>query len=263
MGDDRIEDWRLEAFTTTLQDVPAAYPGGPSHKAGDRLVQLTATKNAKGELIGFETPSASALSLNIAITAAKKAEDIRPQTPYPTCPSPFGTAFIVPSGELHALFDYFEQCMISATFSYQAVETFCNESIGKKLAKPMKIRVRKAIEELHPEEIEQRLSTEEKLGKVLPKIFDVPTPSGKALWEKMLKLKRVRDSIIHLKSQDQYNKNGIDTETLFFRFLNHDPPEFPEAAISLISYFFDEAAKPRWLIMAPFLRRKGSEKGAG
>jgi len=34
MPDDDIGDWRIEAAATLAKDVPAAYPGGPSHKAG-------------------------------------------------------------------------------------------------------------------------------------------------------------------------------------------------------------------------------------
>ena len=30
-------DWRIKAVVTPAKDVPAAYPGGPSYKAGDSV----------------------------------------------------------------------------------------------------------------------------------------------------------------------------------------------------------------------------------
>jgi hypothetical protein len=160
----------------------------------------------------------------------------------------------VPTEESSALFDFFEQSMISVTFSFQALEAFCNHTINRNLKAPMKVKRRKGEEQLSPAEIERRLSTEEKLGKILPKILGMPTPSGKAVWEKMVNLQKVRDATIHLKGLDQYPKTGIDKTTLFFQLLNHDPLEFPEGAISLISYFFEGKEKPRWLALAPSIR---------
>jgi len=249
MADDGLGDWRFEAIATIAEDIPEAYPGGPSHKAGARLLLTTVTRNAKGELVGFVTPSATALALNIAITAAKKAQEVRPNVPYTSGPSPDGPVLSVPAGSSAALFDYFEHCMVSVTFSFQALESFCNHSINRNLTAPLKVKRRRGEEILSVEEIERKLSTEEKLGKVLPKILGVPTPSGKAVWEKLVQLQKVRDATIHLKGFDQYPMGNMETHSLFFQLLNHDPLEFPDAAIALINYFHEDRAKPRWLSM--------------
>jgi hypothetical protein len=133
MNDDKLGDWRFEAVSTLAQDLPAAYPDGPSHKAGARVLLTTVTKNEKGEPVGFITPSATALALNIAITAAKKAQEVKPNVPYEKCPGPDGTVLTVPTEKSSALFDFFEQSMISVTFSFQALEAFCNHAINRNL----------------------------------------------------------------------------------------------------------------------------------
>jgi len=118
----------------------------------------------------------------------------------------------------------------------------------------MKVKRRKSEELLSPEATERTLSTEEKLKTVVPKLLNVPTPSGKAIWEKFINLRRARDATIHLKSFDQYPLGITDKETLFFQLLNHNPIEFPETAISLIRYFYTDQELPRWLGAAPQLR---------
>ena len=72
MKDDGFGDWRIQAVTTLAQDVPAAYPGGPSHKAGAPVYLVSAAKNDEHNSIGFVTPNHPALALNIALGASKK-----------------------------------------------------------------------------------------------------------------------------------------------------------------------------------------------
>jgi hypothetical protein len=254
MADDGLGDWRIAAVTTLTKDLPAAYPGGPSHKAGARVLLTTVTQNSRGDFVGFITPSATALALGIAIDAARKAEEAKPKVPYVPGPGPQGTVFSVPAEQSSSLFDFFQHCMVSVTFSYQALETFCNHTISRNLHAPMKIKRRKSEELLGREETERTLSTEEKLKTIVPRLLNVPTPSGKAIWEKFIALRRARDATIHLKSFDQYPLGVTNKETLFFQLLNHDPIEFPETAITLIRYFHKDQELPRWLGAVPRLR---------
>ena len=72
--DDGLGDWRHWAVTTLAEDMPAAYPGGPSHKAGAPLYLSMDARNPKGERVGFTMPSPTALALSISIQSAKRAD---------------------------------------------------------------------------------------------------------------------------------------------------------------------------------------------
>jgi hypothetical protein len=68
--DDQLGDWRVQAASRLAKDLPAAFSGGPSHKAGTPVHQLTYVRDPKNTNIGFVTPSAVAMALNIAIQAS-------------------------------------------------------------------------------------------------------------------------------------------------------------------------------------------------
>lgn len=252
MTTDNLGDWRIEAVTTIAQDVPPAFPGGPSFKTGDHLYLTTLTRTSNGEIIGFTTPNASALALNVAFSAAKRATELKGQFKYKDGPSPFGTSSCIPSDQHGELFAYFEESLVSVTFSFQALEAFCNYSISRTWRQPVEVKKRKKKELLHHEAAERELSTEDKLKSVLPKIYGVPTPSGKALWERFVKLKRARDACVHIKYWDQYPLGSqLDERSLFFQFLDNEPFSFPAAAIEMIDYFYSNQEKPRWLQQFP------------
>ena len=102
------------------------------------------------------------------------------------------------------------------------------------------------------ESAERSLSTEEKLKSVLPQIYNVPTPAGKSVWDRFVKLKSARDSCVHFKYHDQYPLGvELDQESLFFQFLDNDPMFFPNAAKDMISHFYSKQGCPRWLHEMP------------
>lgn len=251
MTSDGLGDWRIDAVATLAQAVPAAFPGGPSWKPGDRLYLTTVTKTSKGEYIGFKTPNVPAMALNIASQAASRAGQKRSQFTYQEGPSPWGTSKTISPRDDGLLFGFFEDCMVSVTFSFNALEAFCNYSISRTWRKPVDVKRKKGRETLHHEEAERALSTEDKLKGTLPKIYDVPTPAGKAIWDRFLRLKTARDACVHIKYRDQYPMSQVDQESLFFQFLSNDPLEFPRCALAVMEYYFAKQEKPRWLALMP------------
>lgn len=243
MEDDGLGDWRYAAATRLAKDVPAAYPGGPSHKAGAAVYLSALVKTADGENIGFNAPSATAMALNVARKAALDAATIHSELEYRPVVTPDGPGKAVCPSSDSRLFDFFEQCMVSAVFSYHAVEVFCNHTIARELKEAIVVKRRGKRMSLSPSDLERQLSTEEKLSQVLPKVKDLPTPKGKAVWEPFKRLKEARDSTVHLKSNDQHT---VDRDSLFFQFLSRRVDEYPEAAAAMIRYFLPEGA-PRWL----------------
>jgi hypothetical protein len=241
--DDNFGDWRSVVLGTLKDDVPAAFPGGPSHKAGSIIYSSCLVQTDDGRNIGFALPSSTAMALNIAILASKKADELRGGIVYKKVVTPNGLGFSVSNESMKSLYDFFEQSMITVTFSFQALEIFCNHMISRKLKSPLEIKRRKKKESMLPDEIERLLSTEDKLSQVLPKIKGIPTPKGKKQWESFKVLKNARDSTIHLKSLDQ---RVVDKDSLFFQFLNRKAGFYPNASIEMIK-FFTQDAPPRWL----------------
>ena len=251
--DDNFGDWRIAAVTTLAKDVPAAFPGGPSHKAGAALFQSSFEKHPEFGFLGFITPNPSALSLNMAFKAASNAKRIKKTIAYSDAISPEGKAKQVVNENHAHLYDFFEECMGSVTFSYQAIEVYANREIIRNAKSTISLKRGKKHLTLSPQEAERRLSTEEKIAIVLPKILSIPTPKGKKHWEGFKRLRSARDAIIHMKNKETRNVNEPFEESIYFELLNNDPTLFPKSSFNLISHFFEATGgEPRW---AKYLRQ--------
>lgn len=255
MEDDGLGDWRLAAVTTLAADVPATPQGAPAHKAGARVALSTAARNPRGQLIGFTAPSAVAMALNIAMRTELQARELHDKIRFVDTVTPWGSGRGLHADDEAILFDYFEQCMIVAVFSFQALESYCNQTIADKLKGTFPIeRGRRRNAKVIPmtaTEIERQVSTEEKLGVVLPGVLKIASPRGKKVWQNFVTLKGARDSTIHLKALDQYRRvervEDLDIGSLFDRFLHDDLSAIPKSAVAMIYYFARVTDVPRWM----------------
>ncbi len=250
--DDTLGDWRLQAALRLGQDLPAAFPGGPSHKKGTPVHLVTSTRGIGNQPIGFVTPSSTALALSIAMNASIQSIERLNQVKYENIISPEGPGKSVNHKDATPLFDYFESCMVAITFSLQAVEAFSNWVIADKVQNTFSIIRDKGVEVMTSAELERKLAIEEKLHIALPNLLGISSPKGKKVWESFKKLKQARDSIVHLKSSDQYPNRmqvgTIDKSSLYFVFLNNKMTIYPTAAIRMIHYFHPSTNEsPRWL----------------
>ncbi len=244
-------DWRLRTTSRLAQDVPAAYPGGPSHKAGALVVQFTAGRDAKGRNVGFSTPSAVALALSIAMKAAHEGRRLHKEIEHSESVSPFGSGTSVTEASIAALFDYFEQCMTVLAFSFQALEAYCNDTISTKVMATYELTRGKEVLKLTADELERVASTKEKLGAILPYLLGVPTPKGSQIWNEFIELKRARDATIHIKSRDSNPRvrqpSDLDDATLFHQFLGANVLQWVRTAVVMIDHFASEGDSPLWL----------------
>lgn len=249
-SDDIPGDWRIRVAVRIAKDIPPAYPGGPSHKAGAPGYQSTAVIGPNGQVGGFTTPSAIALALSIAMKVEAEARELRASLDFSDAVSPWGTSRGVHFESTAALYDYFERCMVIVAFSFQALEAYCNEVIAKDVTGTFTVQRRKGPVAMTADELERNLSTEEKLATVLPAVVGVPNPKGTKVWQDFAALKDARDTTIHIKSMDANPKvtptTGIQ-DTLFGDFLYGDVGTFPRAAVAMIRYFANPADPPRWL----------------
>jgi len=99
---------------------------------------------------------------------------------------------------------------------------------------------------LTPFQLERSLGTNEKLTAVLPKLLSVSVPERTQAWQPYRKLKKVRDSTVHLKSVDHYVRGKLDRESLYHRLLDRDPLEFPRTATRMIRHDCRQSPD-RWL----------------
>lgn len=243
---DNLGDWRIAAVATLAEDVPAAFPGGPSHKKGTGLYVSTFYKDENNGHLSFITPHPSALSLNLAFEYAKQSKKLQSRLAKNEVISPDGPAQAIHMANIPFLYDYFEQAMVVATFSFQAIEAFVNYELIHNAKSDIRIKRRKKWQTYSPTEAERVLSTEEKIGTVLPEVLGVPTPKGKQPWEGFLKLKDARDATIHIKNKDVH-QSGDNENNLFINFLLDNPQSYPEYAFRLIEWFYKNRSRPRWL----------------
>lgn len=243
---DGLGDWRIAAASRLAKDLSAAFPGGPSYKAGTAVHQTELVQTPTGEYLGFLTPSATAMAFSIALTASNNAKRLFSTLTYDSVLTPHGRGKSISNQRTGELFDFFEQCMIAVTFSFQALEVFANHTISRNLRNSMEVKRRKQKILLAPRELESELSTDEKLATVLPKILNLSTPKGKQVWQEYKVLKETRDATIHLKSYGVKSSNKSENELLFFQFLNVDPLRYPKAAEAMVRYF-EKDNVARWL----------------
>jgi hypothetical protein len=191
--------------------------------------------------MGFATPSAISLALSLAMKAAERAHELQDQIEMSNDIAPWGPGKSVTQESTAALYDYLEECMTVLTFSFQALEAFCNEVISYKVTSPHMHSYRKAVRWVDADELERIASTAEKLGDILPKLLDVPTLKGTKRWAAFVQLKNARDATIHIKSRDLAprirDESDLDYRTLFHQFLGAEPIEWVKTAVAMIDYF--------------------------
>lgn len=251
-----IGDWRIDNVLRLGVDIPEAFSGGPSHRAGEPAYSCTNVTVKDGTRIGFTIPNSTALALSIAWRASSQANSLRNKIKYKDVLTAEGSGKGVEDESTPVLFDYFEKCMIVVTFSFQALEVFSNQIIsnwGDKGALEIERKGKKVL--LSRNEIERKASTTEKLGTILPKIMDIDTPKGTKLWENFVKLRKARDSTIHLKYSDQFPDSD---ESLFYQFLSYEMKEFPNNSAHLIGHFCQKGA-PRWAKVIDHRNKKAQE----
>lgn len=253
MGKNKF-DWRIWGVTFLAKDVPAAYPGGPSHKAGDPVFPSSLTRTASKDLIGFIQPRPAALAIHIAIESSLKAVSFRNTLALQSIVTPHGMGKQVVIENHPMLYDYFEYCMIAVAFSAQSLDTFCNETIENYLTGTIPINMNGKMKHLNKVQLQSsHISTRMKLGIIIPKILKIDSPElpqNAVVWNDYLTLERVRNSTLHLKASDENSGVNIDKESLFFEFFRVDATDYPKYAIEMLTYFQPKVQNKDWITEA-------------
>jgi hypothetical protein len=243
--DSKLGDWRIDRVTTLAEDHGSILAGTPV-----RLMSTAPDKLLKH--LGFITPSIPALCLSVAIDAASRAEIIRQTLNIVPSLSPQGVpGQNVADDSISNLYDFFELAIVSATMSFQAIESFANATVGRGAKSEIVIKRKGGKEERYsPKDAERFLGTDDKIQQVLPDIFKVKSPTDSRAWAEYKELKQTRDRVVHFKSKDIYtNQLRPGDGELLFRILETPIHDYPSAAIKMFEYFTKGNA-PRWLRLA-------------
>jgi hypothetical protein len=196
--------------------------------------------------VSFGLPNASALYLGSAVKYYKEAKNLKYQ---------IRKEIIGNNIPDNIAFSYIEKMMSSILFSFSAIEAFSNNEIPdeyiyyKEKKKDHKVLIlaemKKTIERCEPLEV--------KLCLILPKVFKTDSPKGTKEWQEFFKLKEIRDRIVHLKTEDQQDKQG-QPEAIWQILFKEDVPNYPSIAKNIITYFYrgkEDKYIPRWITKFP------------
>ena len=214
-------------------------------KVGTGLGSIATTERLRKKIVSFGLPSGPALFLHLAHRAYSKINDIDPLSLFDEHPQG-----IWPDNQ-ERLFDYLEDSISHVVFSFTALEAFANEVIPDKFTYTFTMDRTGEKRTYGKDDIERRINLDEKLGIVLPQIFDLKTPKGGSLWEKYKIIKKARDRVIHLKSVDK-RTSGPEDETIWGTLLQIHNEPLCDHAHALIGYFKPAIHNRRYFAKYPY-----------
>lgn len=242
-GEKPLRDWRYRVVTTLTKDFKSPHKG-ILHKKGAPVSVITSVKH--GELrVSIGDPSAPALFLSQAHKAYEQAIKIHP----------FRDSNLSPEGgdPSPIVYDYLELLMASIIFAYTAIEAFVNEEIPEDFVYETERSSTGILVAYQKDSIERRVNLDEKLGTILPKAINRPSPKGLKIWEDYLILKRLRDRIVHLKSRDRAYSKGrnLYPDSIWSQLLNPKQANYPLISKKIMLHF-REKEDTHWLRYCPF-----------
>jgi hypothetical protein len=225
-----VPDWRIY-FTAQVGEI-----NGQPVPPGYMVVHMPKMDLPRIGKVSFPPASPYRLALHMAIRANQEARTIWARVKFDEAADEGTRTISFPT--LPALYDYFERCMVAATFSYQALETYANGIVEERLGDGQTFELqRKKGPELHDATGVQRwASTPEKLTTVLPALLGIALDKGGQLWQAFQALDQVRDAIMHLKTANSF-RAASDSENGFYQLLKADPTTHPRTALRVMRHF--------------------------
>ena len=233
-----INDWRMQGYTTLAESWTSPWTGRVSPK-GTQITVVSMIKLNKDKLLTIALPNATALCLNISKRSWEEAKKIRSESGIDK-----SLESQISFESYSQAFDYIERVMESIVMAFTAIEAFVNEVIPDEFKYHAKLKNENNSVVRDKIEIERRLPIEEKLSKVLPAVLNISSPKGNQEWQSFMKLKKVRDRIVHMKAADRKSSNS-DTITLWHELFRVEAPH--KQAKETIDYFVTSMeTKPLW-----------------
>jgi hypothetical protein len=137
-----------------------------------------------------------------------------------------------------------ERIIESVLLAFTAIEAFANETIPDDYILEHYRTSDVILEISDKREIERFVSLDEKLHRILPEIIGCVSPKGTRSWQEYKQLKRTRDRIVHMKTEDR-RSSGPAIDTVWRSILLTSAPH--KASKAIIDHFVSAMKeKPRW-----------------
>ena len=236
--ENQVDDWRLQTIAHLAKDWENPWTGQLVLE-GTRITVSTIIPLSNKRQLTIPLPNATALFLSASERAYIQAKQIRKENEIDQ------TRHHDVSFKSDALaFEYLEHIIESIILAFTAIEAFVNESIpvDYKYVHTKKSEI--ILEESDKRHIERHISIDEKISKVLPDILNCSSPKTSSCWGKYLELRRVRDRIIHMKSEDRVSSGPFNKTIWSALFVTPSPTV---TAKNLIDYFLRHMEEtPLW-----------------
>lgn len=206
--------------------------------------------------LDFVIPSMPSMCLNISLQSHLSSKKIPKDRRF--IQRPTNNEYL---DNANTLFNYFELRIQSIIFAYTAIESWSNFIIkneGSKSNFEFKLKKGKSEINLTDLNIIERQSLKLKIKKIIPEIMK-SSSLPKPLHQKFIDLEKIRDRIIHLKTDDSIDciymeeKNRI---TLWTTLLNSSDTLFSDTAFEIMKFFTEtsklKSTKPNWLKKYPY-----------
>lgn len=237
-------DWRLQAFANIAEDWTSPWDGQQA-KAGARVTVVTVAKTSAGIELTLPLPNATALMLSASQRAFREAGVLRTKSKIDEnrkSQSQFkhdGNAF-----------DYLERVMESVLTAHAGLEAFANDHVPADYTYVCHRKSDVILEQMDKTAIQRHVSLCEKLSIVLPEVLGAKSPKGSSkAWEGYRRLKKLRDRITHMKSEDRKSSLS-DVDTVWHALVTADPP-FVQA-LAMVKYFAPYLREPAgWIERCP------------
>lgn len=181
---DGLGDWRIHAVTRLEKDLPDRGPGRRAKPAGSVVAVVREMQPQKGEWFSYVDFSSTALALNIAVVADRRASELRTHVTPERFETETGPIHEIPDVKLSGFYDFIEQSMIAILFSYQALEAFSNLTIQDTLGDTGTCTVTRTIAKIKQRiawtapDVERKCSTEEEITEIVPNLLGMSFNKG-------------------------------------------------------------------------------------
>lgn len=196
-------DPRLQ-HTFLTSDVPAGEVFQHAHPAGTVVALVQPVALDDGTMVYFPSPNFVAFYLIESKRHSDRGERLRNRTLTDSHVDAIGTRTIK---NQQLAFDCFSELVSAVLLAYAAIEALMNDLIGNlpETATLEKLNARGETVEIRKQDMAQRLTTPEKLARVVPLATGQKTLKGTVYWERFHQLRKMRDALVHLKGNGYSN----------------------------------------------------------
>lgn len=205
------------------------------------VLKVCFTPEKGGAIIGVGLPNASALYLDYSHRLHHQALDLYREAERKTSHN------YIPD---KLSFPFFQKIMGAIIFAFSAIETFANAEIPDD---HMHFRKWKDIYVAESKStIERWKSLDVKLGEIIPEVLKVPSPKGTHIWQDYMRIKDLRDRVVHLKTEDQ-RAHTTNPNSIWTQLWTPAVECFAATAKEIIGHYYSKVDKPpRWFTKIPF-----------